>query len=588
VAVILALVLVIDLAAAGAVLFDRRDHPDTPSFQRVDLTHIDRDIDTYRGRAAEFGFRPEPDPPARVHPDGEISYGEGVNPAVNAMFAIACLDRTDGDRRRWQKLAEHAVLQVLRSTPGGLLPLTAKSTDPFGDPLPVPTYSAVAQGLMLSALARLYETTGQERWRRAASATFTELRRFRGFFRGSEPAPTPWLSLVDSDGHLWFETYTIRRTPVRDVAAQVLSTLGLYDFRRVLADSPLLRRQSDVLLSGGLATLEAALPSVRRPFHSARVSLAAGTSDVRSQQQIEQGLLLLAKILKRPGYVRLSRLLDRDDDLPSAKQADLGLAGGASPFEPLPRQFGYTCTVTAPQQLDDGLVATADGVLQPSSTAKLALGCLERYRVTGRDVWLTRAEQAVSGLLARAEDGLVPHRYTETDALGAPLPDPWYSAETQGLLLAGATELAKITRQERWVLAADRLFDSLRRFRDFGPDLAPPARPWVSTLDDSGYLWFEAYPTDQPPSLLLHVQLSTLLAVYDYWDESRNPLAREMAISAATTVRHYLPRMRRPGRVPWDCLAARTPNPATEALVTAQLAELAEITCDPTTDSCSS
>jgi hypothetical protein len=63
-----------------------------------------------------------------------------------------------------------------------------------------PWYSAIAQGQSLSAFVRLYEVTGDEQWRTAADATFNSL--------AQAPAPAlPFVSWVDSVGHLWLEEY---------------------------------------------------------------------------------------------------------------------------------------------------------------------------------------------------------------------------------------------------------------------------------------------------------------------------------------------------------------------------------------------
>lgn len=582
VAVLVVAAVLVDLAATAMVYIGRRDAPALPTFRQASMSRVDWNVSPYAGRTQAFGFTVNPAPPASASPRGTIDYRGHVNPALNAVYALAALDRAENDgkdREVWTRRAGAAIDQVLSTAHGGLLPYGLADTDPFGDQRPVPDYSAATQGLVLSALARLHVATGDEKWRRDAGPIFAALLRFRGFFEGSNPAPEPWLSLVDGSGYLWFEHFTNARAPVRDSPDQLFTMLGLYDYRRELALTRDQRSIATRLLAGGVATLKDVLPEIRRPGQLAFASLAAGTSDPRSQMEIEAGLLVLGRILRDPTYPELSRRLDRDDNLAPFTAGRITLAADHDPFAPLPPAYGYTDSPAPPATVSHGVVLEG-GRMHPGLTARYALAALDRFRTTGQRGWLLRSERAVREAMSRSTGGLVPYQFQNNDALGASLAPPWYSADAQGLMLAAATRLATVTRDAHWRRAAEVLFSTLPRFRDFGADGEAPLRPWISLVDDDDYLWFEAYPSGSPPSLVLHVQLSTLLALYDYWEMSHDPLARQMIAGGVSTVRHYLPRLRLAGRKPWDSLAARRSDRQSERQIEAQLDQLAAITGD--------
>ena len=119
-----------------------------------------------------------------------------------------------------------------------------------------PWYSAMAEGQALSLFVRLYRATGADQWKQAADATFTAL--------DSAPVPgEPFVSWVDSDGHLWLEEYP--RPGITDservLNGHVFAMYGVYDYWLLTGDARARR-----LFDGAVTTVhDTALSRFRRP-----------------------------------------------------------------------------------------------------------------------------------------------------------------------------------------------------------------------------------------------------------------------------------------------------------------------------------
>lgn len=116
----------------------------------------------------------------------------------------------------------------------------------------VPWWSGMAQGQALSLFVRLYETTGETRWRDAADRTWA------GFLQTPE-AGLPWTTMVD-DGLLWFEEYVGNQPPLLVYNGHVFALFGLYDYWR-------LTREPEVrtYLAGATTTALEVMPRIRVP-----------------------------------------------------------------------------------------------------------------------------------------------------------------------------------------------------------------------------------------------------------------------------------------------------------------------------------
>jgi hypothetical protein len=149
--------------------------------------------------------------------------------------------------------------------------------------LRAPWYSAMAQGRALSAFVRLYQVTGQSRWRAAADATM----------RSFEVPPSggrPFVSWVDGEAHLWLDEYPRARTDTseRVFNGHVYAAFGIYDYWRLTRD-PTAR----AMLLGALTTVrDTASTQFRRPGGPSVYSLEHRSPNV-GYHQVDVGQLLL-------------------------------------------------------------------------------------------------------------------------------------------------------------------------------------------------------------------------------------------------------------------------------------------------------
>lgn len=582
VALLIAVALLLDVIAATVVHIDRRDAATLPDFRRVDVSDLNWDISPYAGVTSVDGFTVDLTPPASVTRRGRVTYRDGLlSPTHSAVYALAALERYDEDGdRRWLERARNAIDQVLATSRGGFLPHTFDDTDEYGDQLPNPWYSASAQGLVLSAMAELYRLTGDQQLRVDAAPVFRAMTAVRGFFAGSRPAPQPWLAVVDEQRYLWFETFTYLRAPVQVLSEQTRATLGVYDFVRVLATSPRDERQGRALLAGGLATLRKAVPAARQPGTLGLHSLAASTQNPAGHVALKRDLGVLADITGQAFWAKYQRLLDLDDDLPLFDRLDVRIANDTiSPYQIVPNEPRFSIPPRDPAQVSrDGAVTYRDGATDPALSASYALACLARYADGGRSKWLAQAQGAVTDVLDQAQEGLLPYRYPNTDVYGSPLPQPWFSAEGQGLMTSALVRLWEVTGDRRWLDKARPIVHALLNVRDFSRDGSPPPRRWVSFIDDDGFLWFEQYGGGIAASLVVNGHLAAVLGTYDYWRATKDPIARSLFIGGTSTMLHWLPKIRRGDRAPWYAVGNRESDARFDPVVTRQLRQLAAIT----------
>ena len=583
-ALILALILLLDVVATATVYVKRRDAPQFPDFARADTTSVDWQVDPYPS-AADAGFTVDIAEPGQVDGSGRVTYRDGaISPALSAMYVIAALDEAQKTGQdRWVQRAATAMNQVLLTSKNGFLPHQFEDTDVFGHELPHPWYSSQAQGLVLSALASLYEVTGDEKWRTSSDPVFAAMTTFRGFLAGSKPAPEPWLDVVDAEGYLWFEQFTRGIAPTKVLAFEMEAAVGIYDYQRVLADRRAERRTARTMFAGALATVTEYAPKSRVPGLISMTSLVANHRDPAAHAIVERQLRIFERITGQASFGDLRRALDTDDNFPVFNAAKLRIGDqDASPYTPLPDEPAFSTHPASPATVTaSGEIFYRQGKVNPGLNAGYALGALDRYDSTGDKIWLLRAEKAVRQVLATAEgQGRLPYRFRNTDIYGHPLPDPWYSSEGQGLMLSALARLSDVTGDKVWTKHARDVFAPLTRVRDFGPDGSTPPRSWLSFVDDDGYLWFEQYAGGISASAVVPGHLTALLGIYDYWRLTHDIDAKNLFIGGTTTIRHYLPRIRREGRPPWYALGNKKPDARFEATISRQLQELARITGD--------
>lgn len=145
--------------------------------------------------------------------------------------------------------------------------------------LRAPWYSGMAQGVALAGFVRLFERTGDLRWKAAADATFAS-------FLVPQTGPGPWVTMVEGE-LLWFEEYPWEPAD-HTFNGHVFALYGLYDYWRLTQDP-----RAERLIRGGLATSEVAASLVRVPGGLSRYCISASCleRDVRNAhyQQVHVG-----------------------------------------------------------------------------------------------------------------------------------------------------------------------------------------------------------------------------------------------------------------------------------------------------------
>ena len=127
------------------------------------------------------------------------------HPTRQAMAALSTLDgyrltgETLADPERARNNANHLLINAVHFGEALYFPFPfdfSVDADP-GATLTAPWFSALSQGMALSAFVRLFEATKEPKWRAAAEQTFASFR---------TPGPVtgrPWVVYVDPEGYLW-------------------------------------------------------------------------------------------------------------------------------------------------------------------------------------------------------------------------------------------------------------------------------------------------------------------------------------------------------------------------------------------------
>ena len=185
----------------------------------------------------------------------------------------------------------------------------------------------------------------------------------------------------------------------------------------------------------------------------------------------------------------------------------------------------------------------------PVGQAQYALYNLNSYRLTQDQAYLDLATRNAQRLVDRkVESGgawYYPYDFDfavhgdTTDTLKA----PWYSGMAQGQSLSVFVRLYQVTGDERWKVAADATYASLRQ---------PPEgeAPFASWVDDRGRLWLELYPRYPVANSerVLNGLIYALFGLHDYWSLTQATEVRDLILGALRTVElSAMSEFRRPG-----------------------------------------
>jgi hypothetical protein len=177
---------------------------------------------------------------------------------------------------------------------------------------------------------------------------------------------------------------------------------------------------------------------------------------------------------------------------------------------------------------------------------------LGAYLKTNDTAFVKRSEKYVAKLLTSAirSDSAIflpyPFDYRVHKKAALQLKAPWFSAMAQGEFLSVNARLFELTGDSTYLQLARKLFRSLTF-------LYRPGQPWVSRLDNEGFLWLEEYPLKKPDQTL-NGFIAAVYGIYDYWRITQSADAKQMYDNCLTTLKHYLPEFRRPDTLSYYCL----------------------------------
>lgn len=178
------------------------------------------------------------------------------HPVAYAQYGISALMefQESGDEVWLHRAVRHAErLSQIRTERAGAwwFPYTFPWTY-YQRTMLTPWWSGMAQGQALSLFVRLYEQTGDERWRTAADRTWAS-------FPQQRDGALPWQTMVE-DGLLFFEEYAGNQPPLLVFNGHVFALFGLYDYWRLTGDETV-RRYMD----GAATTALRIMPRIRVP-----------------------------------------------------------------------------------------------------------------------------------------------------------------------------------------------------------------------------------------------------------------------------------------------------------------------------------
>jgi hypothetical protein len=121
------------------------------------------------------------------------------------------------------------------------------------------------------------------------------------------------------------------------------------------------------------------------------------------------------------------------------------------------------------------------------------------------------------------------------------LTPPWVSGYGQGTLLLGLLNLQQILH------TSTTLRNDIRSvFNTFIPSLNNRR---VALIDSSGHYWIDEYPSHHENSFVLNGHIKGLLSLYDYYQMTKDSVAKELLSRGIITLKRYLHLYRVPNGV---------------------------------------
>jgi hypothetical protein len=180
----------------------------------------------------------------------------------------------------------------------------------------------------------------------------------------------------------------------------------------------------------------------------------------------------------------------------------------------------------------------------PTNLGLQAIRRLEGYRRTGDPAYLASARQMAEKLrelgVADGDRIWLPFTYDDKQAR---MRAPWVNALGQAVALALFSRLHRLEGRPEDLAFATGLFRSFTQLKRGNG-------PWVSDVDDDGYLWFEHYPGGTR-GRVLNAHAYAVLALRDYWQQTGSDDALRWLEGGLATLRDKGREFRRPGTWSW-------------------------------------
>lgn len=268
-------------------------------------------------------LRPEADNLAYTEDGVPLRIIEGKeydHPVLQAQFMLKHLNTL----RRTKSQEHHA---VLAATVRRLMSYAVESRDalyfPYGFPWnrgkqQPPWYSAMAQGQVLSAVARLYELDPKDEYRDFSRKVYQS---FLNLPHAQDPAQ-PWVVDIDSEGYLWLEEYPYPGQGKCVINGHLFAAWGLYDYWRVFGSEDAL-----TLANAALETFKKYIWKSRNPGWSSHYDMTEFFLIRNYHQTHISQLETTYNLTGDPFFLAMADLLE--NDFPSyQRNGSLYLAAG--------------------------------------------------------------------------------------------------------------------------------------------------------------------------------------------------------------------------------------------------------------------
>lgn len=173
----------------------------------------------------------------------------------------------------------------------------------------------------------------------------------------------------------------------------------------------------------------------------------------------------------------------------------------------------------------------------PTVLAQQGMKRLDSYKQTGKRVHLRQARKFLDKLDALSDGGRKrrwqPHPYPYHG-----FERGWVNSNSHGLVLSFVSRFYRLTGNKQRLAEGERLLAAYQQ--------RPRNQRWFSETTRKRYLWFEHWP-DGKHTHTLNAHLNAMFGLYDYWHATGSPLAEQLFLGGARTVRDKLQLFRRRG-----------------------------------------